>query len=157
MFTCTGSEANDLAIRIAKHRTGHQGMIITSEAYHGNSDADRRLLALAGRGLPARTWVRRVPAPDSYRIDPVELATWFAARCAEQIDDLERHGEGLAAFIADSLFSSDGIFADPTDLLAQVARGRAPAGGLFDRRRGAVRVRPQRRADVGLSAPRCRA
>jgi 4-aminobutyrate aminotransferase-like enzyme len=38
MFTCTGSEANDLALRIAKHHTGKTGIIITEEAYHGNSD-----------------------------------------------------------------------------------------------------------------------
>ena len=38
MFTCTGSEANDLALRIAKHHTGRKGIIVTSEAYHGNSE-----------------------------------------------------------------------------------------------------------------------
>src|SRR6185312_777079 len=36
MFTCTGSEANDLAVRIAKYSTGKRGIIVTSEAYHGN-------------------------------------------------------------------------------------------------------------------------
>ena len=37
MFTCTGSEANDLALRMAKYHTEHEGIIVTSEAYHGNS------------------------------------------------------------------------------------------------------------------------
>ncbi len=35
MLTCTGSEANELALRIAKHHTGRPGVIVTSEAYHG--------------------------------------------------------------------------------------------------------------------------
>ena len=38
MLTCTGSEANDLALRIAKRFTGNKGIIVTSEAYHGNSE-----------------------------------------------------------------------------------------------------------------------
>ena len=56
MFTCTGSEANDLALRMAKYHTGHEGIIVTSEAYHGNSELtwvftlDGRKPALA-RGL----------------------------------------------------------------------------------------------------------
>jgi 4-aminobutyrate aminotransferase-like enzyme len=131
MFTCTGSEANDLALRIAKHQTGHQGIIITSEAYHGNSDLTSGLSPSLGEFSPLGTWVRRVPAPDSYRIAPEQMGRWFAARVQEQVDDLKRRGEGVAAFIADSLFSSDGIYSDPADLLAPVAEVVRAAGGLF--------------------------
>ena len=49
----------------------------------------------------------------------------------EQIADLRRHGQGVAAFIADSLFSSDGIFSDPRDLLSPIADAVHAAGGLF--------------------------
>ena len=131
MFTCTGSEANDLAVRVAKHRTGHQGVVITSEAYHGNSELTAGFSASLGDGNPLGTWVRRVITPDSYRIDQAELSDRFVASVHEQIDDLHRHGEGVAAFIADSLFSSDGIFAEPTDLLGRVAQVVRAAGGLF--------------------------
>ena len=75
--------------------------------------------------------MRRVPAPDSYRLEPGELGRWWADRVTEQIVDLERHGEGLAALIVDSLFSSDGIYARPTDLLGPVAEVVHRAGGLF--------------------------
>jgi 4-aminobutyrate aminotransferase-like enzyme len=131
MLTCTGSEANDLALRIAKHGTGHRGVIVTSEAYHGNSDLTAGISPSLGVGSPLGTWVRRVPTPDSYRIDPAELSQRFVAWVREQIHDLQRHGEGLAAFIADSVFASDGIFTQPTDLLAPVAEAVHEAGGLF--------------------------
>lgn len=131
MFTCTGSEANDLATRIAKHHTGREGIIVTSEAYHGNSDLTASYSPSLGDASPLGTWVRRVPAPDSYRMAPEHLGQWWADRVAEQIVDLERHGNGLAALIVDSLFSSDGIYAQPTDLLGPAAEVVHRAGGLF--------------------------
>lgn len=131
MFTCTGSEANDLAMRIARHKTGRQGIIITSEAYHGNSWLTSGFSPSLGARSPLGTWVRRVPSPDSYRTNPDEMGQWMAGEVRKQIVDLERHGEGLAAFIVDPLFSSDGIYANPTSLLAPVAEVVRDAGGLF--------------------------
>lgn len=131
MFTCTGSEANDLAMRIARHKTGRQGVIITSEAYHGNSWLTAGFSPSLGTGSPLGTWVRRVPTPDSYRMNPETMGHWMAEEVRKQIAELERHGEGLAAFIVDSLFSSDGIYSHPTTLLAPVAEVVRQAGGLF--------------------------
>ncbi len=131
MFTCTGSEANDLALRMARHRTGRRGVIITNEAYHGNSYLTTGISASLGERSPLGTWVRQVPAPDSWRHDPDTLGQWMAEHVARQIHDLERHGDGLAAFIADSAFSSDGIFTHPTRVLAPVAEVVRKAGGLF--------------------------
>ena len=131
MFTCTGSEANDLAVRIAQHCTGGKGVIVTAEAYHGNSHLTAGFSPSLGEHSPLGTWVRRVPAPDSYRVSTDNMGQWFADRVAEQIRDLQRRGVGLAAFIADSMFSSDGIHSHPTDVLAPVARVVHAAGGLF--------------------------
>ncbi|WP_314915839.1 aspartate aminotransferase family protein [Pseudomonas helleri] len=131
MFTCTGSEANDLAMRIAQHHTGKKGIIITSEAYHGNSHLTAGFSPSLGENSPLGTWVRRVPSPDSYRIPKETMGQWFADQVSAQIRDLERRGEGLAAFIVDSAFSSDGVFSDPTDLLGPVAEVVRKAGGLF--------------------------
>jgi 4-aminobutyrate aminotransferase-like enzyme len=131
MFTCSGSEANDLAMRIARHRTGKQGIIITSEAYHGNSFLTAGFSPSLGESSPLGQWVRRVPPPDSYRNDPAKLGEMMAQAVAREIAELERHGEGIAAFIADSLFSSDGIFAHPAEVLAPVAEVVRKAGGLF--------------------------
>jgi 4-aminobutyrate aminotransferase-like enzyme len=131
MFTCTGSEANDLALRIAKYHTGNKGIIITSEAYHGNSDLTAGISPSLGIYSPLGEWVRRVPTPDSYRLGNAEISAFLVKHVSEQIVDLQRHGQGVAAFIADSLFSSDGIFSEPTDLLAPVADVVRKAGGIF--------------------------
>lgn len=131
MFTCTGSEANDLALRIAQHKTGRNGVIITSEAYHGNSFLTAGLSPSLGRRSPLGQWVRQVPSPDSYRIPRETLVPWFLEQVERQIDDLERHGNGLAAFICDSIFSSDGIYDDPVTLLVPVAELVRSRGGLF--------------------------
>lgn len=131
MFTCTGSEANDLALRIAKRHTGKSGIIITEEAYHGNSDMTAGFSPSLGTHSPLGTWVRRVPAPDSYRVPLENMGQWMADQVSAQILDLERRGEGLAAFIADSMFSSDGIFSHPTNLFGPVIDVVHKAGGLF--------------------------
>lgn len=131
MFTCTGSEANDLAMRIAMHKTGRRGIIITSEAYHGNSHLTAGFSPSLGEGSSLGTWVRRVPTPDSYRMSPDAMAAWFAGHVEAQVEDLRRHGEGVAAMIVDSLFSSDGIYSEPADLLAPAAEIVRKAGGLF--------------------------
>jgi 4-aminobutyrate aminotransferase-like enzyme len=131
MFTCTGSEANDLALRIAKHHTGNEGIIVTSEAYHGNSELSAGFSPSMGENSRLGTWVRRVPAPDTYRVETDNMGEWLAARVSEQIRDMERHGQGLAAFVADSLFSSDGIFAHDPGILEPVVKVVRDAGGIF--------------------------
>lgn len=131
MFTCTGSEANDLALRMAKYHTGHEGIIVTSEAYHGNSELTSGFSPSMGENSRLGPWVRRVPAPDTYRVDTTNMGAWLAERVAEQISDLERRGVGLAAFIADSLFSSDGIFAHDPGILEPVLKVVHAAGGIF--------------------------
>lgn len=131
MFTCTGSEANDLALRIAMHHTGRKGIVITSEAYTGNSFLTAGLSPSLGRKSPLGEWVRRIPAPDSYRMTSAEIAATMIRQLKYEIEELERRGEGLAAFIADSLFSSDGIYADPADILGPIAEVVRAAGGVM--------------------------
>lgn len=131
MFTCTGSEANDLALRIAMHHTGRKGIVITSEAYTGNSFLTAGLSPSLGKKSPLGEWVRRIPAPDSYRMTPAEITATMIRQLKYEIEELERRGEGLAAFIADSLFSSDGIYADPTDILGPIAEVVRAAGGVM--------------------------
>jgi len=131
MMTCTGSEANDLATRIAKHRSGDQGIIVTSEAYHGNSECTAGYSPSLGDNSPLGTWVRRIPAPDSYRIGAAELPGFFEHHVREAIVDLHRHGQGVAALIVDSLFSSDGVYTHPTSLLGGAVDAVHEAGGLF--------------------------
>ncbi|MDG2406161.1 MAG: aspartate aminotransferase family protein [Paracoccaceae bacterium] len=131
MFTCSGSEANDLALRMAKYHTGNEGIIVTAEAYHGNSDLSSSFSPSMGVNSRLGTWVRRVPSPDTYRVDTDNMGEWLALRVTEQIHDLERRNQSLAAFVADSLFSSDGIFAHDPGILEPVLKVVREAGGLF--------------------------
>ena len=131
MFTCTGSEANDLALRMANYHTGHEGIIVTSEAYHGNSELTSGFSPSMGENSRLGAWVRRVPAPDTYRTDTKDMGEWLAAHVSEQIRDLERRGQGLAAFVADSLFTSDGIFPNDPGMLKPVLDVVHQAGGVF--------------------------
>jgi 4-aminobutyrate aminotransferase-like enzyme len=131
MFTCTGSEANDLAIRIAQHHTGKRGIIVTQEAYHGNSFLTAGFSPSLGEHSPLGTFVRQVPAPDTYRIPKDQIADYFADQVSLQIKDLERHGDGLAAFVVDSLFSSDGIYSEPAGMMKKVIDVVHEAGGVF--------------------------
>lgn len=131
MFTCTGSEANDLALRMAKYHTGHEGIIVTSEAYHGNSELTSGFSPSMGENSRLGTWVRRVPAPDTYRVGTGDMGEWLAAQVSDQILDLKRRGQGLAAFVADSLFTSDGIFPNEPGMLEPVIAVVRSAGGVF--------------------------
>jgi 4-aminobutyrate aminotransferase-like enzyme len=123
MFTCTGSEANDLALRIARHHTGGTGVIVTANAYHGVTAALAELSPSLGPSIPLGRDVRVVPGPAA--------GVNFTAAVAWAIADLERHGVRLAAFLADSIFSSDGVFPDPAGFLAPVAEITRAAGGLY--------------------------
>ena len=64
MFACTGSEANDLAIRVAKSFTDGTGFIVTEFAYHGVTAAVSQLSPSLGRKIAPGPHVRVVPAPD---------------------------------------------------------------------------------------------
>jgi 4-aminobutyrate aminotransferase-like enzyme len=123
IFTCTGSEANDLALRIARHYTGATGVIVTANAYHGVTAALAELSPSLGPNVPLGSHVRVIPAPAA-GVDFTAAVVWA-------ISDLERRGLRLAAFLADSLFSSDGVFPDPAGFLAPIAEIVRAAGGLY--------------------------
>lgn len=130
MFTCTGSEANDLAFRIARAHTGGSGFIVTENAYHGVTFAMAGMSPSLGDGVALGEHVRTIAAPDPTQMAG-DLGAAFAASVQSAIDDLLRHGIKPAALIVDTIFSSDGVFADPAGFLAPaVARIRA-AGGVF--------------------------
>ncbi len=128
ILTCTGSEANDLALRIARHVTGGTGIIVSRYAYHGNTrDVDAWSPASGTAALADD--VRLVAPPDTYRTSG-SVAEVFARDVQTQIEDLRHSGSiQLAALVIDSLFSSDGIFADPA-VLAPAVDAVHRAGGV---------------------------
>ncbi|CAN5702688.1 aspartate aminotransferase family protein [soil metagenome] len=130
MYACTGSEANDLALRVAEMYTGATGVIVSADAYHGNTTAVTAISPSLGGATSMGPNVRAVATPDSYRTPPGELATRFAADVSAAVEDLRAAGFGVSALIADTIFSSDGIYPDPSVLRPAVDIVRA-AGGVF--------------------------
>lgn len=131
MFTCTGSEANDLAVRIAEAHTGRQGIIVTETAYHGITQTVARFSPSLGENVPLGIHVRTVPAPDSYRSPTGDVGAEFTRAVQAAIRDLQRHGIEPALFICDGIFSSDGVFDGPEGFLKGAVEAIRAAGGLY--------------------------
>lgn len=131
MYMCTGSEANDLAIRIARAYSGGTGIIVSQEAYHGTSDLTSGASPALGSGQPLAATTRLVPPPDHYRVNSPDLGAWFAAEIQKQIDDMAAHGIKFAGFLADSIFSSDGVLPGPRGFLRQAIDVVHKNGGIF--------------------------
>jgi 4-aminobutyrate aminotransferase-like enzyme len=130
LFTSSGTESVDLALRIARYHTGATGLVVTRFAYHGHSMAVAEITPAFGAGVPLGAHVRTVPAPDGFRgTGPV--GERFATAVQEAIDDLERHGIRFAALVTDTLFTSDGVFADPPGFLRPAVEAVHRAGGLY--------------------------
>ena len=129
-FTCTGSESNDLALQVARAATGGAGFVVTEAAYHGNTSAVLDISPSSAPGRPAAPHVRFVPPPDPRRCEGEKVGARFAADVRAAIDDLEAHGIRFAALVFDSIFSSDGVFADPPGFLGPAVRVARKAGGL---------------------------
>jgi 4-aminobutyrate aminotransferase-like enzyme len=131
MFTCTGSEANDLAYRIAKSFTGGTGVIVTDLAYHGITDAVSQFSPSLGAHVPIGPHVRTIRAPDAYRRIKADLGAAIAADVRSALAGLKRNGVKPAMMICDTIFSSDGVFGDPPGFLAQAVEAIREAGALF--------------------------
>lgn len=131
MLTCTGSEANDLAYRIAKVRTGGTGIIVTDTAYHGFTDAVSQFSPSLGISVDLGAHVRTVPAPRAYHAGGADLAARFTHDVEAAIADLKRHGIEPAMLIVDSVFTSDGLLPDPAGFLQGAVAAIKQAGGLF--------------------------
>jgi 4-aminobutyrate aminotransferase-like enzyme len=131
MLTCTGSEAIDLALRIARFTTGATGVIVTENAYHGVTAAAAEASPSLGAGVPLGPHVRTVRAPDSFRDDPATMGESFATRVRAAIADLRRHGAAPAALLFDTVFSSDGLCTHPPGFILPAVAAIREGGGLF--------------------------
>ncbi|MBK8027590.1 MAG: aminotransferase class III-fold pyridoxal phosphate-dependent enzyme [Chloroflexi bacterium] len=136
-FLNSASEANELALRLARAYTGHEDMIVLDAAYHGhtNSLIDISPYKFNGPGGTGRKpWVHIAPIPDDYRgeyrRDDPERGLKYAAHVGELIDGLHVAGRGLAAYIAESLPSVGGQIVPPPGYLEAVYEQVRVAGGL---------------------------
>jgi 4-aminobutyrate aminotransferase-like enzyme/aminoglycoside phosphotransferase (APT) family kinase protein len=135
VFVNSGSEANDLAWRMAKAWTGRSGGLAMDFAYHGVTEA---MDAFSPSNAPA-SWqaphIRLLPPPCFYRgtypAGTTNAGEKFAALAEAPIAELEAAGLGVAAAIVDSAFMTNGILAAPEGYVAGLAARVWRAGGLF--------------------------
>ncbi|MFT4103125.1 MAG: aminotransferase class III-fold pyridoxal phosphate-dependent enzyme [Burkholderiaceae bacterium] len=127
-FTCSGSEANDLALRIAGAHTGATGLIVTRFAYHGVTSAIACASPSLGSSVQIGAHVRLVDAPTG---GDAATGRRFADGVRAAIDELRAQGLAPAALLVDTVFSSDGVFTAPAGFLREAVDAVRAAGGVF--------------------------
>jgi len=133
-FVCTGTEANDLAYRIARSVTGNEGAIMTTDAYHGNSTLVSELSRPCGSRRPMPGFVADAEPPYTYRgpygEDHPDYANAYAGLVDHAIDRLAENGHRPAMMIIDSIFDGKCILTPPPEYQQAIYRKVRAAGGL---------------------------
>ena len=134
MFVCTGTEANELAFRIARTVSGHDGAVVLSSAYHGNSNVVNELSTMEYPASERPEYLEAVAAPCGYRgkyhYGELRFGEANAGLVGGGIDRLAERGYGPAMFICDTIFSSNGVLTPPPEYLQETYRQVRTAGGL---------------------------
>jgi 4-aminobutyrate aminotransferase-like enzyme/Ser/Thr protein kinase RdoA (MazF antagonist) len=132
----SGSEANDLALRLAWAATGAKNMLCLLEAYHGwtvASDAISTSIADNPNALETRPdWVRPVAAPNTYRgpFRGDDTTDDYVATVTAALDRIDREGGKLAGFICESVYGNAGGIPLPDGYLQKVYQQVRARGGL---------------------------
>jgi len=134
LFVCTGTEANDLAFRIARTVTGQDGAIVTENAYHGNSMVVTELSTAEYPAQERPDYLAAVEAPNplrgSFRYGEPALGKKYAEQADVAIDSLAQRGRKPAMFLCDAIFDSNGTLTAPPDYFQSVYGKVRAAGGL---------------------------
>jgi len=136
-FVCSGSEANDLALRLARTHTRRRDTIVIEGAYYGNLTSlieisPYKFDGPGGEGAPP--YVKKVPAPDIYRglyrsTDP-DAGIKYAQHVKRATEGIEKEGRRPAAFICESLMSSAGVIEFPKGYLQEAFQHARRAGAV---------------------------
>ena len=134
IMVCSGSEANDIALRMAQAMTGKTGIISTDNTYHGNTMA---VSQLSSRKPPIGGYaanIRHIPAPDT--LYPVGgsaqgQAEAFAHEIQIAIDDLEAASHGFSGFLFCPTFANEGLPDLPQNFMKPAAKAIHAAGGIL--------------------------
>ena len=134
-FVNSGSEANELAIRMVKAATGAKDIIASEVGYHGNTNmcvdiSSYKFDGKGGNGAPEHTHI--FPLPDAFRgkYRGNDTGKKYAAEVKKQIDSIHKKGRQLAAFIVEPIISCGGQIELPEGFLAASYQQVRNAGGL---------------------------
>jgi len=135
MFTCTGSEANELALRLARFVTGNTGVIVSDYNYHGNTRSLAELATAMATSEAFSAQARAVPIPCLYRApagtSAQQLEDQYIAHLQAAIDSLKAQGTPVAALLIDTLFANEGLPRVPAGFVARAAELVRAAGGVL--------------------------
>jgi 4-aminobutyrate aminotransferase-like enzyme/Ser/Thr protein kinase RdoA (MazF antagonist) len=136
-FVNSGSEANELALRLARAHTGARDLVVLESAYHGNTTtlveiSPYKFNGPGGGGAP--DWVHVAPVPDDYRgahrrEDP-DAGRRYGDALGAIVDDLRRRGRALCGFISETCPSVGGQIIPPPGYLETAYRHVRAAGGV---------------------------
>jgi 4-aminobutyrate aminotransferase-like enzyme len=133
VFSCSGTEANEIAIQIARIATGKRGILCCAGAYHGNSTLVSQLTEV-DPDKPRTGDVRSFPLPDPYRLPAAAgaapAAEYYLRRAEAAIQALEQDAGGVAAMLVCPILANEGTPNMPVGFLAQLAERVRRAGGL---------------------------
>jgi 4-aminobutyrate aminotransferase-like enzyme len=134
LFVCTGTEANDLAFRIARTVSGHAGAIVSDNSYHGNSIVVTELSTAEYPVAEQPEWLATAESPNgfrgSFRYGEPELGRKYAGKVNEAIATLQARGHELAMFLTCNIFDSNGALPAPEGYLREAYAKVRAAGGL---------------------------
>ena len=133
VFTCSGTEANEVAIQMARAATGGRGVIGTDAAYHGNSTEVRKLTRLREQESPE---FRSIPVPQQYRpiqegLGGEELADAYLQLLQEQIEGFAADGVPFAGALFCPILANEGLPDIPPGFMPRAAEVVRSAGGLM--------------------------
>ncbi|HYL63453.1 MAG TPA: aminotransferase class III-fold pyridoxal phosphate-dependent enzyme [Candidatus Methylomirabilis sp.] len=136
-FLNSGSEANELALRLARAHTGREDVIVLEHAYHGHTNTLIDISAYKFNGPGGRgrkPWVHVAPIPDDYRgpyrREDANAGAKYAQHVAEILEDMHKDNRGVAAFLAETLPSVAGQIVFPRGYLAEAYKNVRAAGGV---------------------------
>jgi len=134
IFTCTGSEANDLAVQIARHVTGQEGVIVSEASYHGVSELTRRLSTDSYPHADRPDWLGVIEPPNlyrgPYRRDDPDAGRKYLEMARQELDRLEQRGYPPAAIMIDLIWDSNGPLIAPAEYLHGLCSEVRKRGGL---------------------------
>ncbi|HEY6434320.1 MAG TPA: aminotransferase class III-fold pyridoxal phosphate-dependent enzyme, partial [Acetobacteraceae bacterium] len=134
IVSCSGTEAVEVALRMARIATGKRGIVCTDATYHGNSEAVSRLTRLAAGHNSVRD-VRSFPFPEMYRplvpdVGEAELADAYLESLEQAIRGLQDDDAGFAGLIVCSILANEGLPDIPRGFMARAASMVHAAGGI---------------------------
>ncbi len=130
LFVCTGTEANDLATRMARTATGNEGVLVAEYTYHGDSTLVHTLSTADCNVRP--DWLGVFEPPCQYRppFKDDDLLAGYLDSIRDAVDSINKHGYQPAAIMIDSIFDCQGMIASPPGYFRQAAEIVREAGGL---------------------------